>query len=137
MTNVIKENCKNVIESSKDIFLKYKYLGEIDSGVLRVVCLDGNEIIYEGNIREQKKTDIDISEEDIIKALSISLKNGKSKIIIIRNTLSETATMNRYDVDRTEKLNDISIILGIELLDYIVLSKSNYVSARMESMFKY
>lgn len=137
MTNVSKESNKKVINNSKDIFEEYKYLGGIDSGVLRVLCLDGNEIIHEGNIREQKKNDIDISHEDILKALNISFSKGKCNIILIRNTLSQEVGINRYDLDRAEKLNEIAIILGIELIDYIVISKSNYISVRGSNGFKY
>ena len=60
--------------------------------------------------------------------LSEPLKIGAPKIILVHNHPSGDSTPSKSDLDVTERINEASKILGIELLDHIVIGDGNYTS---------
>ena len=60
--------------------------------------------------------------------LSEPLKIGAPKIILVHNHPSGDSTPSKSDLDVTERINEASKLLGIELLDHIVIGDGNYTS---------
>lgn len=60
--------------------------------------------------------------------LAEPLKIGAPKIILVHNHPSGDSTPSKSDFDVTERINEASKILGIELLDHIVVGDGNYTS---------
>ena len=49
-------------------------------------------------------------------------------IIIAHNHPSQTPTPSQADINITNRLKEVSTLIGIELLDHIILTKNNYFS---------
>ena len=60
--------------------------------------------------------------------LNEAVKIEASKIILIHNHPTGDPTPSRQDEEFTEKVEQASKILGIQLLDHIVIGNTNYVS---------
>lgn len=60
--------------------------------------------------------------------LNEAVKIEAEKIILIHNHPTGDPTPSNKDVEFTEKVKQASEILGIQLLDHIVIGKTNYVS---------
>ena len=60
--------------------------------------------------------------------LNEAVKIEASKIILIHNHPGGDPTPSNADIDFTEKVEQASKILGIQLLDHIVIGKGNYIS---------
>ena len=60
--------------------------------------------------------------------LNEAVKIEASKIILIHNHPGGDPTPSKADIEFTEKVEQASKILGIQLLDHIVIGKINYIS---------
>ena len=80
-----------------------------------------------------KIKDVAIGGGNFVKAsiksvLNEVVKIEAAKIILIHNHPTGDPTPSKEDIDFTEKVEQASQILGIQLLDHIVIGRTNYVS---------
>ena len=59
---------------------------------------------------------------------SLALKDRSAGIIIAHNHPSGTLTPSRADIQITQRLKEVSKLVGIELLDHVILAKSGFYS---------
>lgn len=73
---------------------------------------------------------------DIKDVLSEPIKMNAPKIILVHNHPSGDATPSNQDIKFTETLYEISLMLGIELLDHLVIGDMKYTSIFSEIIAK-
>ncbi len=56
------------------------------------------------------------------------MKMNAPKFILVHNHPSGDSTPSRQDIEMTNRLYDISKMLGIELIDHLVIGDMNYTS---------
>ncbi len=101
---------------------------------LIVLCLDikGNvlkkETIYIGTT-----TSIPVSIKDLFKS---AIKVGAYGIIVVHNHPTGDSTPSLADNRLTEKIKDACIILSIELIDHMIVGKSEFYSYKHQQGFK-
>ena len=68
--------------------------------------------------------------------LSEAVKINAPKIILVHNHPSGNSRPSLKDIETTEKLEKASKLLGIELIDHIVIGKSEYTSIKTMEEWK-
>ncbi|MCI8290900.1 MAG: JAB domain-containing protein [Clostridia bacterium] len=109
-----------------------KYIKEIE-GLDRlaeelcfVVCLDiENRVLA---YSEVAKGGTEICPVDMKSIFKISLMCNSSRIIVIHNHPSGSATPSKYDLDVTKKIKKACELMNVTLLDHIVVGESNFCS---------
>ena len=94
--------------------------------ILEVVILDNKNKIL--RIKEVAKGGGNFVTATIKSVLAEAVKVEANKIILIHNHPSGDPTPSKHDIDFTEKVQQATRILGIQLLDHIVIGKTSYVS---------
>ena len=94
--------------------------------ILEVVILDNKNKIL--RIKEVAKGGGNFVTATIKSVLVEAVKVEANKIILIHNHPSGDPTPSKHDIDFTEKVQQATRILGIQLLDHIVIGKTSYVS---------
>ena len=94
--------------------------------ILKVAMLNGKNKLL-------KIKDIAIGGGNFVSAtiksvLNEAVKIEAAKIILIHNHPSGDPTPSNQDIEFTNKVEQASKILGIQLLDHIVIGNTNYVS---------
>ena len=63
-----------------------------------------------------------------------AILDNSAGIIIAHNHPSGTLEASRADIQITDRLKDVSKLMGIELLDHVIISKNGYYSFSDEGM---
>lgn len=94
--------------------------------VAKIAILNNrNEILKIKDIAMGGTNFVNISIKDV---LAEPIKMKASKIILVHNHPSGDSTPSRQDIEYTNKVYEISSILGIELLDHLVIGNMEYTS---------
>lgn len=90
-----------------------------------VILNNKNEILKISNIGLGGENFVNVSVKDI---LSDPLKMKAPKIILVHNHPSGDATPSRQDIEFTNKIYEIALTMGIELVDHLVIGDMKYTS---------
>lgn len=94
--------------------------------IVKVIILNNkNQII---RIKEIATGGTNFANVEIKDVLAEPLKLKATKIILVHNHPSGDSTPSKQDIIFTEKLYEITQIMGLELLDHIVIGNMNYTS---------
>lgn len=94
--------------------------------MIKVVILNNkNEIIKIHNIAYGGTGFVNVTIKEI---LSEPIKMKAPKIILVHNHPSGDSKPSKQDIEFTKELYEISIMLGIQLLDHLVIGNMNYTS---------
>ena len=63
-----------------------------------------------------------------------AILDNAAGVIIAHNHPSGTLEASRADIQITQRLNEVSKLVGIELLDHVILSKEGYYSLSEEDL---
>ena len=94
--------------------------------ILKVANLDNKNKILK--IKDVAKGSGNFVTTTIKSLLAGAVQIEASKIILIHNHPSGDPTPSKNDIEFTEKVQQATKILGIQLLDHIVIGKTSYVS---------
>mgnify|MGYP001625241394 CR=1 FL=1 len=94
--------------------------------ILKVANLDNKNKILK--IKDVAKGSGNFVTTTIKSVLTEAVKIEATKIILIHNHPSGDPTPSKNDIEFTEKVQQATKILGIQLLDHIVIGKTSYVS---------
>lgn len=94
--------------------------------ILKVANLDNKNKILK--IKDVAKGSGNFVTTTIKSVLAEAVKIEATKIILIHNHPSGDPTPSKNDIEFTEKVQQATKILGIQLLDHIVIGKTSYVS---------
>ena len=102
--------------------------------IAKIVLLDNkNNILKIKDIAIGGNNFVNIGMKDI---LSEAVKINAPKIILVHNHPSGNSRPSLKDIETTEKLEKASKLLGIELIDHIVIGKSEYTSIKTMEEWK-
>lgn len=102
--------------------------------IAKIILLDGkNNILKIKDIAIGGNNFVNIKTKDI---LSEAVKINSPKIILVHNHPSGSSVPSRQDFEVTKKIEMSAKILGIELLDHIVIGKSEFTSIKTIEKWK-
>lgn len=102
--------------------------------IAKIILLDNkNNILKIKDIAVGGDNFVNIGMKDI---LSEAVKISAPKIILVHNHPSGNPTPSRQDIEVTNKLENASKLLGIQLLDHIVIGKGEYISIKTFEKWK-
>lgn len=90
-----------------------------------IILNNKNEIL---KMQEIAKGGVNFASVSIKEILSEPIKMQAPKIILVHNHPSGDSTPSKQDIIFTEKIYDIAMMLGIELVDHLVIGNMNYTS---------
>lgn len=102
--------------------------------IAKIILLDNKNVIL-------KIKDVAIGGNNFVaigmkEILSEAVKINAPKIILVHNHPSGNSRPSLKDIETTEKLEKASKLLGIELIDHIVIGKSEYTSIKTMEEWK-
>ncbi len=128
---ILESNTDNeniIISNPIDIFNITNQIRNQKQEHLVVISLDsrakviGNDIIYIGSVDE-----ITIHPREIF---NIAIKKLATNIILVHNHPSGDVRPSAADIDATNRILEISNIIGIKMIDHIIVSSHHYYSIR-------
>lgn len=126
----LSENLVDYIVRSPEDFanIAMKFIGNEDREVFLVACLSvKNEIqclhrCHIGTLNASL-----VTPREVFK--TAFLQNAAS-IILAHNHPSQNITPSQEDIDVTKRLQEAGELLGVEVLDHLVISETNYLSLK-------
>lgn len=126
----LSENLADYIVRSPEDFanIAMKFIGNEDREVFLVACLSvKNEIqclhrCHIGTLNASL-----VTPREVFK--TAFLQNAAS-IILAHNHPSQNVTPSQEDIDVTKRLQEAGQLLGVEVLDHLVISETNYLSLK-------
>lgn len=118
----------SVITSPQEAYHKLKYLENKIQEHLVILCLDqkshliSNREIYIGTVNE-----ITFNPREIF---NHAIKEMAAAIILCHNHPSGDSTPSAEDISSTEKLVEISNLVGIKIIDHIIIGDNQFTSLR-------
>ena len=120
------------IASAQNVYtLLHKYSTKEKEHFL-LITLDGSS-----HIIEQRVIHIGTLNQSIVHPREVfrpAIQDNAAGIIISHNHPSGTLEASRSDVQITQRLKEVSKLVGIELLDHVILSKEGYCSFSDEGL---
>ena len=122
------DNISNLYFNSSDIIYKYFYyvIGDKKQEFFYCVYLDtkgkyiGKKCLFVGTINSSV-----VHPREVFKEAYLLSANS---IVCVHNHPSGDSNPSKEDISITKKLNEISIIHGIKLIDHIIIGNGNYFS---------
>jgi len=122
----------NRITSASDVYsLLYEYAKK-DKEHFLIVTLDGSSKIIEYRVIH-----IGTLNQSIVHPREVfrsAIQDNAAGIVIAHNHPSGTLEASRADIQITQRLKEVSKLVGIELLDHVILSKEGYYSFSDEGL---
>lgn len=126
----LSDNLENYIVRSPEDFAKIamKFIGDEDREIFLVACLSvKNEIISLHRCHIGSLNASIVSPREVFK--TAFLQNAGS-ILISHNHPSGNCSPSPEDIDVTTRLVESGKLLGVEVLDHLIVSDSQYLSLR-------
>ena len=125
---VIKKNSLSLkIYNSYNIYsyFKYDFIG-IKQEHLVIILLDNSNTII-----KYKTLFIGTLNASLVQPREVfkeAITNSAAKIILLHNHPSGDSTPSKKDIEFTNSIKELSLILGIPLIDHIIIGYNNYYS---------
>ena len=120
------------VTSAKDV---YSLLAEYSTKMqehFMMITLDGaskvieKRVIFVGTLNQSL-----VHPREVFKP---AIEDGAAGIVIAHNHPSGTLEASRADIQITQRLKEVSKLVGIELLDHVIISKNGYYSFSDEGL---
>ena len=96
--------------------------------IVKVIILNSqNFVIKIKNIAHGGTNSANVDPKDL---LVEAIKAGAPKIIMVHNHPSGNSMPSQQDIEFTERMEQVSEMLGIQLLDHIVIGYNEYTSIK-------
>jgi DNA repair protein RadC len=121
------------IKNANDVFVSFKHLFEFEmQEKLVIISLSTkNNVISEKCIFLGTLNEITLHPREIFNEV---IKNHANSFILIHNHPSGDPSPSKEDIEFTKKIFDMSILLGIELLDHLVISAGCFYSFKEKNI---
>lgn len=120
------------ITSVSDAYQFLKYLSkESQEHMVALYLNSSNELLAKETIAKGSLNVVRVLPRDI---LYYALKYNCNGIIVAHNHPNASSKPSQEDIDFTKKLFNISIELGFEILDHIIIGKSDFFSFAKEGL---
>jgi DNA repair protein RadC len=114
------------IKSSKDAFqILAPILSDKKMEEFRVICLRKNTILGQEKLSQGG---LDASIVDIRLLMKLLLEKEATSFIIAHNHPSGNINPSQSDIQLTQKINEASSLLNLQLLDHLIIGKNKYYS---------
>ena len=96
--------------------------------IVKVIILNSQNVVIKiKNIAHGGTNSANVDPKDLFME---AVKSGAPKIIMVHNHPSGNSMPSQQDIEFTEKMEQASEILGIQLLDHIVIGYNEYTSIK-------
>ena len=96
--------------------------------IVKVIILNSQNVVIKiQNISYGGTNSANVDPKDLF---AEAIKLGAPKIIMVHNHPSGNSMPSQQDIEFTEKMDQASEILGIQLLDHIVIGYNEYTSIK-------
>ncbi|HHD2753695.1 TPA: RadC family protein [Clostridium perfringens] len=124
---------KDVIKKPEQVFEVVKnFLGEVDREHLIVIVLDVKNKINSISVASVGTLNSSIVHPREVFKTAI-LANGAS-IILAHNHPSGDTSPSKDDINITTRIKECGVLMGIELLDYVILGDEKFISLKNEGI---
>lgn len=128
----VEENCLPVISSAKEAVAQLQELRTAKKEHLAVLYLDArNQLIHKENISIGTLNANLVHPREVFKP---GIDHLAASIIIAHNHPSGGAEPSDNDLTTTNRLKEAGKIIGIELLDHIIITKTSFFSLKERKM---
>jgi len=120
------EDNRLTITSSEDVYKLSKELSKSAQEKLMLILTNTeNEVLFKEIIAIGSLNILNIKPRDIF---FYALKHNAYGIILIHNHPNGNAKPSKEDIDFTNRVNNLSIELGFQLLDHLIIGRKSYFS---------
>ena len=122
----------NRITSASDVYSLLHEYSTKDQEHFITITLDGQSKVIEKRI-----VHIGTLNQSIVHPREVfrpAIQDNAAGVIISHNHPSGTLEASRADIQITQRLKEVSKLVGIELLDHVILSKEGYYSFSEEGL---
>ncbi|WP_415405750.1 JAB domain-containing protein [Sulfurovum sp. CS9] len=122
----------NRITSASDVYSLLHEYAKKDKEHFLIVTLDGSSKIIEHRVIH-----IGTLNQSIVHPREVfrpAIQDNAAGIVIAHNHPSGTLEASRADIQITQRLKEVSKLVGIELQDHVILSKEGYYSFSDEGL---
>lgn len=96
--------------------------------IVKVIILNSQNVVIKiQNISQGGTNSANVDPKDLF---AEAIKLGAPKIIMVHNHPSGNSKPSQQDIEFTERMEQASEILGIQLLDHIVIGYNEYTSIK-------
>jgi len=96
--------------------------------IVKVIILNSQNVVIKiQNISHGGTNSANVDPKDLF---AEAIKAGAPKIIMVHNHPSGNSKPSQQDIEFTERMEQVSEILGIQLLDHIVIGYNEYTSIK-------
>jgi len=123
---------KIAINSPEDVYKRVKHIRNEPQE--RLVCLytnTSNELLDEKTVAIGSLNILSVKPRDIF---YYAIKNNAYGIILVHNHPNGYSKPSKEDIEFTKKVNALSLELGFEILDHIIIGKEDYFSFAREGL---
>lgn len=120
------------ITSAQDVYSLLCDYGTKEKEHFMTIALDGRS-----NVIEKRVIHIGTLNQSLVHPREVfrpAILDNAAGIIIAHNHPSGTLEASRADIQITQRLKEVAKLVGIELLDHVILSKSGYYSFSDEGL---
>ena len=118
-----KKKLSNFSETEK--YIRSQFLNINTECILAIALSSSNKIIASEVLFTGNEVNVDL---DMVKLHKFIFKNQASGVIIAHNHLDDNCTPSNADIYTTEKIYTSLKIINVQLLDHIIISKTNSYS---------
>lgn len=114
------------IESSEDVYQRYRYLESSDQELLIILMLNtNNQILKEKILYKGTNSFLELNLREIIIELA---QNNTRKFYLIHNHPNGESFPSQEDILATSKIANQTKPLGMKMLDHLIIYKNGYYS---------
>ncbi len=114
------------VESSEDVYQKYRYLENSDHELLVILMLDsGNHILKERIIYQGTNSFLELNLREIIIELA---QNNTRRFYLIHNHPNGESFPSQEDIIATTNIANQTKKIGMKLMDHLIIYKNGYYS---------
>ncbi len=136
LISMVKERAREMdvkaISCAADVYAKLIDFADMKQEHFLCITMDGASKII--NIRTVFIGTLNQSLVHPREVFMDAIKDGAAGVIIAHNHPSGTLSASRADVQLTQRLKEVSKLVGIELMDHVILAKTGFYSFSDEGL---
>ena len=128
----VQDESLPIVQSVKDVVLQVSYLREKTREHLMAIYLNArNELLYRKHIFTGTLNASLIHPREIFEE---ALKHNAASVILVHNHPSGDAEPSKADLEITKRILEAGKILGIDILDHIIITKTKVFSFKEKKL---
>lgn len=116
------------IKTARDLFQKWKKLGDAKKELFMVFALNTHNEVIKSEVISMGT--INLSVVHPREVFKFAIDNLAAGIIVAHNHPAGSLEPSQEDIDVTFRLKQAGLLLGIEVIDHIIITRSGYQSLK-------